>query len=195
MTARAIEHQQRLIVERLRAAELPVEDLLAGARIGARLLRDPSGRSQLGGRPAMPPGWTWPEWNGRPLQYLARIDLAELAGVLSERDRHGFPASGQLHLMTDALGDGWGYDPAHAGSFDATITDDGERVVEHPTPRDVMDDGYVIELELPRRTVKPMPELVLPDCFDEGTRDLLTDSQFDTYWDVREAIDQELFGG
>lgn len=144
----------------------------------------------------MPEGWIWPTWNGRPLQYLGGIDLKALARILSVKHRHGLPDAGRLELFADALGEGWGFDPSHAGSFAPFIIDVDVARKSVETPSDVRDeDGDVIDLELDPRTKALVPELVLPDCFDTGTRDLLDDRQFDRYWDIREELDKELFGG
>jgi uncharacterized protein YwqG len=145
----------------------------------------------------MPAGWSWPEWNARPLQYLARIDLEELSNVLSETERHGLPATGQLHLMADSLGQAWGFDPSDRGSFSAEIVPN-ERTVDYETPTGIEDQGYCIELELPIHRVTPVAELVLPDPIEglssSWVRALLDDEQFDAYcWRVREEIDTELF--
>ncbi len=192
MTAPAVAEQKRLITQRLEAAGLPVADLLAAARMGARLVAG-AGVSQLGGRPRMPTDWSWPEWNGRPLQYLARVDLEELSSVLSVTDRHGLPASGQLHLMADALGAGWGFDPAHAGSFAATIVEERQPVVDYQTPTGIEDEGYPIELEVPVRFVSPVAELVLADPEAEGISGLLGNA-VDNYREARRQVDTELFG-
>lgn len=196
MATPALAEQERVAAEQFHAAGLPARELLAAAHVGARLVADPVGSSQLGGRPRMPADWSWPEWKGRPLQYLARIDLRELSSVLSEDGRHGLPASGQLHLMADALAEGWGFDPAHRGSFSALIVGPEQVTVDHATPPDIDDEGYRIELELPVRPVRPAVELVLPDPIEDEVRALLDDAQFDAYaWQVRDEIDDQLFDG
>ena len=195
MAVPALDDQQRVASERLQAAGLPASELLAMAQIGARLVPDPAGATQLGGRPTMPLGWSWPEWNGRPLQYLARVDLKELSSVLSEADRHGLPAAaGQLHLLADPFGEGWGFDPADAGSFSAAIVAEDEQTVDYETPTGIEHEGYSMELELPVRVVRPVAELVLPDPSEDEMRALLDRAQFDAYWDLREELDAELFG-
>jgi len=193
MTVPPLAEQKHLATQRLEAAGLPVPELLAAARVGARLVAG-AGASQLGGRPRMPAGWSWPEWNGRPLQYLARIDLEELSSVLSESDRHGLPATGQLHLMADPLGEAWGFDPADAGSFVATlVVEDRQAIVDYQTPTGIEVDGYPIELEVPVRFVSPVAELVPDDPEAEGMGRLLGNA-VDDYREVRDQIDTELFG-
>jgi uncharacterized protein YwqG len=50
------------------------------ARIAAVPHRDrlPIGASRLAGGPDLPEAWAWPETSGRPLAFLAQIDLSEL---------------------------------------------------------------------------------------------------------------------
>ncbi|MBA9007091.1 MULTISPECIES: DUF1963 domain-containing protein [Thermomonospora] len=47
---------------------------------------------RLGGTPLLPPGESWPRWAGRPLDFLALVDFAELAAVLPQPD---IPESGR----------------------------------------------------------------------------------------------------
>jgi uncharacterized protein YwqG len=192
----SVGQQTALWEERLTAAGIPPDGLISRARVGARMVPGDDGGSRLGGTPRMPAGWSWPAWQGRPLQYLARIDLDALARVLSVDQRHGLPAAGALHLFTDALGEGWGFDPEHAGSFAAFLVAADVPVEGFETPGDVRDpDGYEFELELPERRVELVPELVLPDGFADETRSLLGDDQLDAYWDVRDDVLDELFHG
>ncbi|WP_395292799.1 DUF1963 domain-containing protein [Kitasatospora hibisci] len=50
----------------------------AGAAAGAGSGTAPSG-GQLGGLPALPAGTDWPEFGGRPMQFLAQLDCSGLA--------------------------------------------------------------------------------------------------------------------
>jgi uncharacterized protein YwqG len=190
----SVEEQAALWGERLAAAGIPPDGLMSHSQVGARMVPGDDDSSRLGGAPRMPAGWSWPAWHGRPLQYLAEIDLDGLARVLSEDQRHGLPAGGALHLFADALGEGWGFDPEHAGSFAAFLVADRVEVQRFETPSDVRDpDGYELELELPERPVELVPELVLPDCFSDETRSLAGPDQFDSYWDVRDDVLDEIF--
>jgi hypothetical protein len=89
---------------------------------------------------------------------------------------------------------GAGFDPEHTGSFAAFLVADRVEVKRFETPSDVRDpDGYELELELPERPVELVPELVLPDCFSDETRTLFGHDQFDSYWDVRDDVLDEIF--
>jgi Domain of unknown function (DUF1963) len=107
----SVDQQTALWEGRLTAAGIPPDGLMSHSQVGARMVPGDDGSLRLGGTPRMPAGWSWPAWHGRPLQYLAQIDLDGLARVLWENQRHGLPARGALHLFADALGEGCGVRP------------------------------------------------------------------------------------
>lgn len=78
--------------------------------------------SRLGGLPALPPEMPWPEWNGKPLAFLAQLDLGELHAALPSF----LPASGQLYFFYDQEQGAWGFDPKDVGAW---------RVLHLPSPR------------------------------------------------------------
>ncbi|WP_067461574.1 DUF1963 domain-containing protein [Actinomadura macra] len=65
--------------------------LLPLARPALRLGGEGAVSVHLGGPPLLPPGERWPEWEGRPLDFLGAVDFADLA-VLG--DIPGLPATG-----------------------------------------------------------------------------------------------------
>ena len=58
------------------------------------------GLSRLGGLPDLPADAAWPRRNGRPLAFLAQVDLAEVAPHVAPDE--GLPAAGLLSLFVDA---------------------------------------------------------------------------------------------
>ena len=40
------------------------------------------GQTKIGGKPDLPKDSKWPTWNGKPLSFLAQIDLAEIKDLL-----------------------------------------------------------------------------------------------------------------
>jgi len=76
-------------------------------RIEARRAKEsriPIGASKLGGRPDVPPTFTWPGLRSRrPLSFIAQIDLRELAG---EYEPPRLPTSGKLLFFCDPLSGG-----------------------------------------------------------------------------------------
>lgn len=75
---------------------------------------DSPSRSHFGGAPALPPGVAWPQREGTPLTFLARLSLAEI------RDAHPIdwlPDSGALLFFYDADNQPWGFDPKDRGGW------------------------------------------------------------------------------
>ena len=94
-------------------SEDPPRDLEALAAPHAvpavHLVAGPEGsRSHLGGSPALPDDFSWPERKGAPLAFLARLDLAELERALPVE---WLPPSGSLLFFYDAENQPWGFDP------------------------------------------------------------------------------------
>jgi Domain of unknown function (DUF1963) len=58
------------------------DDVRSYARESVRLTRgDATSRSRIGGVPDLPPGFVWPSWNGRELDFVAQVDLEAVAAV------------------------------------------------------------------------------------------------------------------
>lgn len=64
---------------------------------------------RLGGRPYLPSGVDWPHGEGRPLAFLAQINLA---GIRRVGGPDWLPEKGVLHVFYDAENQPWGYKPA-----------------------------------------------------------------------------------
>src|SRR4051812_34889533 len=67
----------------------------------------PLGASRFGGSPDVLPGFPWPVRDGRPLTFLAQLDLGEIRAP-------GIPGSGWLLFFYDAAGLPWGRKPEEA---------------------------------------------------------------------------------
>jgi uncharacterized protein YwqG len=72
------------------------------------------GHSWFLGAPQLGDGVAWPEKDGRRLDFLACVDLAEVAAV--ERVPW-LPTSGSLSFFYDREQQPWGFDPADLGSW------------------------------------------------------------------------------
>lgn len=71
-------------------------------------------RSCLGGLPAIGGRFEWPHWRGRPLSFVANIELAEIAAALKF---DWLPDSGRLLFFYDSEHDAWGFDPNDRGAW------------------------------------------------------------------------------
>ena len=67
-----------------------VEELMQAAQPAIRLNAErtdmdslPIGASRMGGLPDLPPGLAWPDFEGRPLEFLVQINFAETAAAAS----------------------------------------------------------------------------------------------------------------
>lgn len=75
---------------------------------------------RLGGAPRLPASIAWPDRKGRPLSFIAELDLAALRAVDGP---DWLPASGVLHLFFDAEEEPWGFDPADRDGWKVIMTD------------------------------------------------------------------------
>lgn len=62
----------------------------------------PLGASRIGGLPDLPEGMAWPSWQDRPLDFLAQINLANVAQMPGAED---LPSTGWLVFFWDVLED------------------------------------------------------------------------------------------
>ena len=74
----------------------------------------------FGGRPELPLGVVWPCKNGKPLAFLAHVDLAAVAAVLPYE---WLPSSGTLLFFYDVDSQPWGFDPKDRGSWSVMYID------------------------------------------------------------------------
>ncbi|MCW1923024.1 DUF1963 domain-containing protein [Luteolibacter arcticus] len=79
----------------------------------------PPTASALGGSPFLPPGTPWPERNGKPMQFLAMLNLAEIAAPAG-----ALPAAGLLAIFYDSHEQPWGGEPEDLGSSVILYTPD-----------------------------------------------------------------------
>lgn len=68
--------------------------------------------SSFGGQPLMQSGEPWPRYQGRPLKFLAQINLGEAGALLPE----GLPKHGLLSFFYDQEEQPWGDDPSELGA-------------------------------------------------------------------------------
>jgi uncharacterized protein YwqG len=70
--------------------------------------------SYFGGAPALPRGMTWPTNRGKPLGFMACLDLTALAKTFPQP---WLPSSGRLLFFYDAEDQPWGFDPKDRGGW------------------------------------------------------------------------------
>lgn len=143
-----------------RAGLAPWADaLLDVVRPGARLVADPAMEtsdraSRLGGLPDLSPSITWPTRDGRPLSFIAQVNLAD---VTLHHAQGLMPERGMLSFFYDALTqDAWGFSPADRGSAAVLYTPAASVTQRRHPPIGLTRDGVFEEIGL-----RPEPELSL----------------------------------
>lgn len=110
------------------------------------------GACRLGGRPDLPVGTAWPDWDGVPLAFVAQIDLAET----NPFDPEGvLPARGLLSFFYEANTAVWGSDPKDRGGWAVLFTPPGVELVRRDLPPPMLAGRGRFE---PLR-LRPVPEL------------------------------------
>lgn len=152
---------------RVAESHLPEGDARAVTDLARPAIRldqtDSDTGSHLGGNPLLPPSApTWPYWDQKPLSFLARIDLAELAGF--ETDVR-LPDSGHLNFFYEADEQmAWGFEPSHR---------DGWRVVYAPASLAVEVSAPEGSIVFPKVGLRPAQTLTIPGWEEDAVTDLV----------------------
>jgi len=107
----------------------------------------------LGGAPSLPPHVEWPTWNGKPLAFLAQIDLAETSRHFAP---DWAPREGRLLFFYDAAQSTWGFDPADRGSWAVIYTTEPENE-SSLKPLGLPDEGIYRRSDLAARRGESFP--------------------------------------
>ena len=149
-TGAPVAEQEPEISRVLAAHGVPAELVLAGASEGIVLLEDGDGPSRISGPALLPPGEEWPHTaDGRPLSFLAALDLATLGAFAP------LPTTGTLLVYIDI-------------DFEDLNFLDGTRVFhvsDAPVPATEPDDAYAVDAIAVSgvRTLVPGSAHELPD--------------------------------
>jgi len=115
----------------------------------------PVSGSKIGGRPAVPDDFVWPEYNGkgycddeyvtRPLSFLAQINLEEIA----EHDTENLlPKTGVLSFFYELITMQWGFEPEDKGSARVYYFPDATKLSLRDIPENMEEEAYVPELKI-----------------------------------------------
>ncbi|MET0208232.1 MAG: YwqG family protein [Burkholderiaceae bacterium] len=144
------------------------------------MLTTDASRSHFGGSAELPPGVAWPQIDGRPLDLLARLSLADLQ---AELPTEWLPKAGALLFFYDMAEQPWGFDPRDRGRFAVLLVPDMEDFVE-------ADDDPMIDIRhhpVDFRRVELLPSL-------EST-DVLSLNLNEEEWDRVQDFQNEPFEG
>jgi len=131
--------------------------------------------SKIGGKPAVPADFIWPEYNGmgycddecekRPLSFMAQINMEDIAEYDTE---NLLPKTGVLCFFYDLITMRWGFEPTDKGSARVYYFPDKTLLSTREFPENMEEDAYVPELKLgfEKHISLPYPDNFYSDDFD-----------------------------
>lgn len=151
--------------------------------------------SKIGGKPDLPEGFVWPEFEGegylddetatRPLSFLAQINLRDIARFDKE---NLLPHTGVLSFFYDLITMKWGFDPLDKGSARVFYFPDESALSPTDFPQNLDKDAILPELEIGFE-----PHISLPD-FDSCIINGDLDFDCDEYDDICSELGYEYDG-
>jgi uncharacterized protein YwqG len=127
----------------------------------------------------MPAHLEWPVWKGKPLSFLAQLDLAEMSAVLPAF----LPTSGYLFFFYDQDQDVWGFDPEDFGGWRVLhATGDRTAWVKRSPPPGLGADGIYRPTPVSPRRIES-----LPDSQELPEGEFVWDRDGDEYFELRIA--------
>ncbi len=132
------------------------KDAKSEIRISYKLPEDdiPVCASKIGGKPAVPQDFVWPEYTGeeyggetksRPLSFMAQINLKDVA----PHDNEGLlPKTGVLSFFYEMVTMKWGFDPDDKGCARVFYFPDECALAPVDLPESIDEDVIVPELEI-----------------------------------------------
>ena len=145
-----------------RTGPLPAIELVADPDAGPGA----PGASKLGGAPDVGPGFSWPSYKGRPLSFVAQVDLAAaarfpFASVL--------PARGTLAFFYDPAQETWGFDPGDRGSWLVHHEPDPAVLAPARAPASLSGDAVYPEVALQLAEIETVPPDAQEDDDEEAS--------------------------
>ncbi|WP_061214419.1 DUF1963 domain-containing protein [Syntrophomonas wolfei] len=86
------------------------------------------GESKIAGIPDLPFTMEWPSVKGRPLSFIAQLNMEELADILPQNEL--LPAKGWLYFFYDNEEQPWGYQPEHREQWEVLSFDGDPALLE-----------------------------------------------------------------
>ncbi len=136
----------------------------------------PCGVSKFGGKPDVPEGFVWENYNGKPLSFIAQFDLAEVTKYDTDKL---LPQDGVLSFFYELETMEWGYDPKTIASAKVYYFPPEKKLAPVEFPEELSEEYRLNEARIimRRKTSYPSPsdDIELPLSEDES------DEYFDLY--------------
>jgi len=163
------------------AVRKTLESKIVGARRPAvRLVKSTEDtRSKLGGLPLVDSrNFEWPESDGKPMAFLAQIDLAEVAQVYKYEWLND---QGVVLFFYDVDEMPWGFDPKDRGKWRVIFQTSPDTYFKFPSELDNA-------LKIREQHIRPKLVQILPDFDDPSIEKLdLSDEEIDVYIELDDS--------
>ena len=124
----------------------------------------------FGGRPALPPGVVWPSRNGKPLSFLASLDVAAIASVLP---LDWLPSAGRLLFFYDIDAQPWGFDPKDRDSWSVMYFDGDTGTCESGTVASPLPTVFLSPRRIASLPSYERPQVSALQLSEEQTEELI----------------------
>lgn len=165
-----------MIVEPLRALVRPALRL----QTSSAQAEAPIGQSRIGGSPDLPVDLAWPVHGGKPLAFLAQLDLAELRRTLPHSP---LPPDGYLWFFHGA-DQPWGFEPKDAGNSVVLFRPGSVALQSRADPADLPDGGRFHPCAIRVEAYDDLPDLEE----DRPVGTALSEAQEEKYLAVRDYL-------
>lgn len=140
------------------------------------------GASRIGGIPDLPDCYTWPDWNGEPLAFLAQVDLSRVTDLDVD---HLLPASGILYFFWDAYQRADGMDPALHDAWRVLFFDDARSKLRRCT----VPSNLSVGARYPGYALETVGEVTIPPVGSVEFEKLeLSDKERGSYIELCQAL-------
>ena len=152
----------------------------------------PVGRSKIGGKPDLPPGFEWFYYKGetddgeepknRPLSFLAQINCSEA----SKYDKNSLlPKKGMLYFFYELETQAWGFDPKDKGSAKVYYyPGEVKGLIRTDFPSDLSEEFQFPEVPISFLTQKELPDFEEFLAWHEG----IENDQWEQYDEAKNKI-------
>lgn len=139
-------------------------------------------KSKFGGKPFVDrTNFEWPLNNGKPMTFLAQLDLAEICSVIHY---DWLANAGSLLFFYDVIEMPWGFDPKDRGGWKVLYYTNPSEYAEYPL-------GLDNECKIKEIFIEPVLVQLLPNYDDPTVETLgLSDEEIDAYIDLDDGDDE-----
>lgn len=141
----------------------------------------PLGASKIGGRPDLSYDTEWPVRDGRPLSFLAQINLSELPLIDCDS---AIARSGLLSFFYDVVEQPWGYDPKDVGSWRIHYADTLRNLERRISPSELPIEAQFAEGQLIHEKHYSLPSWINAEAHSLN----LDEEQIESYDQLQAAM-------